>query len=190
MSIILYSNGVLYADRSAVSGSDDSPYFTEINKLYVDKGKLFAAAFVGDELDFESDNFKAFVKLLKVKLHATESLTEASSFITFPYDDMMANPGIIITKERVYEGKPDNIKEKESKVKTDYMLLSYSSRIRLLNGTGQHSTEAGVTLGLSDIDAVKLSGEVCAAMYPTEIDTFKMEDLKPFPTKLPKSWLV
>ena len=189
MSLILYNNNVLYADRAAVSSANELAYFTEINKLYVDKSKYFAMAFVGDEVDFNSDNFKAFIKLLKVKLHSTEHLDEASSCLKFPYDDMMLNPSIIITHNRVYQGKPDNVKNKDSLIKTDYLVLGYSPKLRLRDGTGQHSAEVGIILGLSDLDAAKLASKVCVAMYPTKIDTFKMSDLKPFPAKLPKTWV-
>ncbi len=189
MSLILYNNGVLYADRASVTQTNGQAYFTEIDKLYVDKSKLFAIAFVGDEVDFASDNFKTFVKLLKVKLHSTEQLDEASSCIRFPYNDMMTNPSIIITKNRVYQGKADNVKDTDTPIKTDYLLLSWSPKLRLLDGTGKHSAEMGIILGLSDLDSVKLAGRVCSAMYPTEINMFKMEDLKPIPLKLPKSWL-
>lgn len=95
MSLIVYKNNTLYADDSGIVNTIDDAYYKKSKKLF--KRAKTAIAFVGSEVDEESEEFKKYFDEIEKHLENKD----IQSFVV-TYDLQLSNPCIVITSSSVY----------------------------------------------------------------------------------------
>lgn len=165
MTICLYNNKTLYSDRAGVLFSKPA-IFLEINKLFIDTSGCFA--FVVSGPSFTKNNYFNFSMNILRKLLKQADVFEANINIKEELKDFFKDRNlIIVTRNRAYRS------DKESLIPLD---LSAPCSL----GTGNIFATIALQAGKTDLEAMKIASLTDVCSYLTEIDSIKMEDLKPF----------
>lgn len=181
MSLICYSDGKLYADRSGVvyksADIDDlrvgNP--VELSKLFISKDKTIAVVCTGPRIDEHSEGFKNQIKYLKEVL---KPLVGHSTFVSLrcKSDPSLENCILyVMTTHGAYEC------EEIAKDPGYRSLTPLNGEFRHFHGSGRNIAEllSNVKPDLPMEEIFRRTAIECQAMWETDIDVVEMSSLKP-----------
>lgn len=176
MSLIVYYQDALYADRSGVAHTDELSHFVEINKMFVSRDKTFAFAYTGVEFIRTDVFFKNFVRLLKRKLKEISAI-EGSLTFKLPANSYAVNNALLImTHDKVYTGKFE-LNEEE---KTCYFVLKQlDKKLFYALGSSTRIAHFCYAAGCSIEEIYKAAAQVSECMIMSPLDTIMASQLKP-----------
>ena len=175
MSLIIFKDKVLYADRSGVE-TQPLKRFVSIKKLYTHPDLTFALATVGSVLRHESEEFKEFIKYLHDHLKVLDRLTEG--LIYFPLSKFrIENSWFVITKKHFYVSVPVY---KLGDYQGFNLVRQEITEEYYTGGSGCHIATTFLELKKPIKEVFHKTSILESDMFPTEIDSVKMNSLKPF----------
>lgn len=168
MTICLYADRTLYADRAGIS-LNHPMFFTEMKKIYLDGSKCFAIANTGEPFTQDRTFFLGVARLY-ICLQMADS---SDSDIAVNEKHLGAFIGerqcIVVTRNKVYGNR----------YKGNLAAIDMSSPYAV--GSGNAYATIALQAGKSPLEAMKISSLTDSVSHLTEIDSVKMSDLKPFP---------
>lgn len=179
MSLIIYKDNYLYADRSGISEVPGTVYLAEMNKLFIPKHKKYALAYSGNEIDFTS---KAFSSINKNVLKALKELNLISGIQTKielpkPYNNstfiiLTLLSTYVIVKEEPFDGIPDL-------TTTSVPMTKINNKDFWSGGSASLLANALLASNKSVERIYELAAKFSTAMFKTEIDKVHRSQLKP-----------
>ena len=173
MSLIIYNDGIVYADRSGVDFVRESVMVSELKKCYIPKNRMYGIASVGAEIDFQSKAFQYFNRRLLKVLRAMEIVKGDEGKIEL-YNEIRNNSFIVMTAESVYS--IDRTEETTDVVST---IKRMPNNMPIILGSGIMVGEALMACGYDIPTIYEMAARHCISMHPTEIDHIFREELEP-----------
>lgn len=163
MTICLYHNRTLYADRAGVVLSRPS-HHAEMKKIYITPNSKAAIALSGKE-------FVINESLIKTLITLEEELVKSDAFaspIVMSQDILDLFEGrefLIITRQRAYLG-------------ADTVIRLLDLDMPCCIGSGTNYAMIALVAGKSPLEAIRISSITDGLSYLTDIDSIQMRDLK------------
>lgn len=168
MTICLYANRTLYADRAGIS-LNNPIVFTEMKKIYIDSSKCFAIANTGQSFSLDRAFFVDIARLyfcLQMADAGDSDITVNENHLGKLIGDRQC---IVVTRNKVYG----------TRYKGNLEAVDMSSPYAV--GSGSVYASIALQAGKSPLEAIRISSLTDAVSHLTEIDSVKMSDLKSFP---------
>ena len=173
MSLVIYHNRALYADRAGHS-KELRPEFFEMRKFFVDPEGRFALAFTGSELDLAGFEATSTYESLVESLKQIEGIP-AGQFLLPVGLSQFDGTLFLMTASQLFVARCE-----ESTAPVFFKPLNPNQAF--FSGSGE-SIARGILDAVPDKsihEVIRLTGRISSTMFPTQIDWIGMDDLLSF----------